>query len=245
MSVCALFSGDDRPRTVVVAEANWMNCQLLADTIQRHNHFRVVASATTRSEIVSAVNKLQPSVALISSRLQDGAFSGLLALRELCTLQVQPRSIILLDEDNPELVVEAFRHGARGIFCRTGASNDLRKCIQCAYDGQIWVNNSQVEHVVKALMQAPAPRIGNVAAIAALSKREKEIARLVASGLSNRETAQRLSLSEHTVKNCLFRVFEKLGISTRVELVLCMLTEYNGPKSEHKEIREEQLKLGA
>ena len=88
-----------------------MGCQLLADKIQRHSHLRVVRSATTREEII-ARSKLQPAIAVISSRLQDGKFAGLLALRELHTLQTRPRVIMLLDDDQPKLVVEAFRNGA-------------------------------------------------------------------------------------------------------------------------------------
>ena len=91
---------------------------------------------------------------------------------------------------------------------------------------------------VEALMQAPVPGLAKTTAIRALSKREEQIARLVASGLSNREVAQRLSLSPHTVKNYLFRVFEKLGISTRIELVLYMLSQCKGPQSEQNEIAE-------
>jgi len=78
-------------------------------------------------------------------------------------------------------------------------------------------------------MQAPAPVLAETTA---LSKREEEIARFVASGLSNSEVAQRLSLSRHTVKNYLFRVYEKLGISTRIELVLYVLSRYQGPESD-------------
>ena len=88
-------------------------------------------------------------------------------------------------------------------------------------------------------MQAPAPLLAETAVTRALSKREDEIARLVASGLSNREVAQRLSLSRHTVKNYLFRVYEKLGISTRIELVLYISSRYHGPESEQNEIAEE------
>lgn len=224
--------------TIVLADSSTMGCQLLADTIQRRNHFRVVGSATTREEAISAVRKLHPDIAVISSRLQDGAFAGLLALLELHILQPRPRVIMLLDDDRQELVVEAFRNGAQGIFCRTGVTTELRKCIQCVYEGQIWANNVHLEHIVEALMQAPVPGLGKTAVIRALSKREEQIARLVASGLSNREVAQRLSLSPHTVKNYLFRVFEKLGISTRIELVLYMLSQCKGPQSEQNEIAE-------
>jgi DNA-binding NarL/FixJ family response regulator len=236
MSVPAAFSGDDQSATIVVADASRMGCQLLVDTIQRH--FRVVGSATTCDEVISAVRELQPHIAVISARLQDGAFAGLLALRKLHTLQAPPRVIMLLDDDQSELVVEAFRCGARGIFCRTGVPTELRKCIHCVYKGQIWAGNTQLEHIVTALMQAPVPTLVKTGAIPALSKREEEIARLVASGFSNREVAQRLSLSQHTVKNHLSRVFEKLGISTRLELVLYILSQSKEPKSEQIQVPE-------
>jgi two-component system, NarL family, nitrate/nitrite response regulator NarL len=232
-----------RSTTVVLADASRLGCQLLADTIQRHN-LRVVGSATTREEVMSSVRKLQPDIAVISSRLEDGPFAGLLVLPELHTLQTRPRVIILLDDDQPRLVVEAFRNGARGIFCRTGMTIELRKCIHCVCKGQIWANNTQLEHIVKALMRAPVPGLGKTAVIRALSAREEEIARLVAAGLSNREIAERLSLSRHTVKNYLFRVFEKLAISTRIELVLYILSQCKGPESEQNQIAE-TLKLGA
>jgi DNA-binding NarL/FixJ family response regulator len=97
----------------------------------------------------------------------------------------------------------------------------LRKCIQCVYTGQIWANNTKLESIVDALMGVPASmQVKSVT----LSKREEEIARLVASGLSNCEVAQELSLSRHTVKNHLFRAYEKLGTSTRIELVLYILS---------------------
>ena len=220
MSVRAGFRVDHQSPTVVVADASRIGCQLLADMIRSHNDFRVVGAATTRAEVISDICKLHPDIAVISARLQDGALTGLQVLRELRPLQTRPRVIMLLDDDQSELVVESFRNGARGIFCRTELTTQLRKCILCVSKGQIWANNTQLERIVEALMQAPAPLLTE---ITTLSKREDEIARFVASGLSNSEVAQRLSLSRHTVKNYLFRVYEKLGISTRIELVLYIL----------------------
>jgi len=118
--------------------------------------------------------------------------------------------IMLLDEDKAELVVEAFRHGARGVFCRREKSAQLRKCIQTVHNGQIWANCSQLEHIVGAVMQVPTPKLSETKL---LTKPEEEVARLVAAGLSNRQVAEKLGLSRHTVKNYRFRVFEELDVS--------------------------------
>jgi len=141
--------------------------------------------------------------------------------------------VMLLDKDERELVVEILRKGARGIFCRTGSFKDLRKCIERVRDGQIWANNTQVQYIVEALVQAPASRVIRGKLAIPLSKREKEVARLVAAGLSNRGVSEKLGLSEHTVKNYLFGIFEKLGISTRIELVLYILNQAKPPETEN------------
>ena len=228
--------------TVVIADARRMDCQLLTDTIQRDSHIRVVRWATSCAEVISAVRENQPDVSVVSTRLQDGDFAGLLALQELRALQPHSRVIMLLDEDKTELVVEAFRHGARGIFCRTGVSAELRKCLRAVHDGQIWANNIQLEHVVGAVMQVPAPKFGKTTL---LTKREAEVSRLVAAGLSNREVSEKLGLSWHTVKNYLFRVFEKLGISNRTELVLYILSQTKPAEAENNQIPGAAHKVSA
>jgi DNA-binding NarL/FixJ family response regulator len=211
--------------TVLVADATRMDCQLVSDAIQRHTHFRVIGRATSSNEIVSEVHRVQPDVAVISTRLQDGARAGLSALRGLRTLQVRSRVVMLLDHDEREVVVEAFLNKARGVFCRIGSSGELRKCVQSVHNGQIWVNNTQMEYIVQALMQAPALGVVNRKVAPSLSQREEEIARLVAAGLSNRDVSDKLGLSQHTVKNYLSRIFEKLDICTRIELVLYILSQ--------------------
>ena len=211
--------------TVLVADATRMDCQLVSDDIQRHNHFRVIGRAISYNEVISAVHSGQPDVAVISARLQDGARAGLSVLRELRTLHARSRVVMLLDHDEREIVVEAFLNKARGVFCRIGSSGELRKCIQSVHNGQIWINNAQMEYIVQALMQVPALAAVNRRVAPLLSQREEEIARLVAAGLSNRDVSDKLGLSQHTVKNYLSRIFEKLGISTRIELVLYILSQ--------------------
>ena len=228
--------------TLVIADAREMDCQLLTDAIQRKSRIRVIACATSCAELISMVRENQPDLALVSTRLQDGAFAGLLALQELRALQPQSRVIMLLDEDKAELVVEAFRHGARGVFCRTEKSGQLRKCLQTVHDGQIWANASQLEHIVGAVMQVPTPKLSETTL---LTKREEEVARLVAAGLSNRQVAEKLGLSRHTVKNYLGRVFEELGVSNRTELVLCILGQTKSLEAENNRIPAVAYKASA
>ena len=194
-----MFDSTDKPSsgkaTVLVADATPMDCQLVSEAIQRHTHFRVIDRVVSSSETISAVRRAQPDVAVISARLQDGAFAGLLALRGLRVYPTRSRIVILLDNDERELVIEAFLNNARGVFCRLGSSGQLRKCIQSVHNGEVWINNTQIEYIVEALMQAPARAATNGKANTVLSKREEEIARMVATGLSNRDVSDKLGLS--------------------------------------------------
>jgi len=207
-----------------------MDCQLVSDAIRRDGRFRVIGHAISSNEIVTAVRNAQPDVAVISARLQDGSSAGLWTLGGLRALHTRTRVVTLLDRDERQMVLEAFLNGARGVFCRVGSSGELRKCIQSIHKGEIWISNAQTEYIVEALKQAPAIRRVKDTGENFLSKREREIARLVATGLSNLEVSQKLGLSRHTVKNYLFRIFEKLKISARIELVLYILSQ--APPSE-------------
>ena len=122
--------------------------------------------------------------------------------------------------DHQTEVVDAFRAGAKGIFCKTEPIQALCKCIQAVHAGQIWANSDQLNWTVEAFAKATPLHLTNAVGRYLLAKRENEVANLVSEGLTNREIAQKLGLSEHTVKKYLFRIFEKLGISNRVELVL-------------------------
>jgi DNA-binding NarL/FixJ family response regulator len=211
----------DRP-AVFVADSNPFDCQLLCDSLSR-DHLRVVAWAVDSATVIAEVAKQRPDVAVVSMRLQDGPRAGLRAAREIRTSQPDTRIILLLDASDPELVVQAFRSGAAGVFSRTHLSSDLRKCIRCVLAGQVWARHEEVLYVIEALRNSFAPHISNSKGIELLTKREEEVVNLVVNGMTNREIAKELKLSEHTVKNYMFDIFEKIGISTRVELVLCAL----------------------
>jgi DNA-binding NarL/FixJ family response regulator len=162
-------------------------------------------------------------ILLVSESLQEGPSVGLQILSELRVLFPESRVIVLLKSAQPELVIDAFRAGAKGVFCRAEPISALCKCIRVVREGQIWANSRQLNFIVDALSQAAPYRAKSSKGKDLLAKREQEVAKLVAEGLNNRDIAQKLGLSEHTVSNYLFRIYEKLGISSRVELVLYMV----------------------
>lgn len=205
---------------LLVADESRMNCQLLIAALRRYRRIRVVARATTSEQVIAEVQASHPSVALISAALQDGSLSGFSVARDLRVQFPELRIILLLDSAERSLVIDSFRAGAKGIFCREDSLNSLCKCIETVHAGQIWANSSQLESVLNAFVRVAPPRLIEANGQIPLSKREQEVAQLVSEGHSNREIAQQLKLSEHTVKNYLFHIFEKLGMSSRVELVL-------------------------
>lgn len=208
--------------SVFIGGATPFDCQLVADSLGR-NHLRVIGWGVDSNEVVSAIAARQPDVALISSRMQDGELAGFEALRCLRSSGSQTRVIMLLDDSDAQLVVAAFRDGAFGVFSRKRRSTELRKCIRCVSAGQIWARNQEILSVVRALQKPVTPHIANSQGLALLTRREEDVVALAVNGLTNRQVARELGLSEHTVKNYMFEIFEKLGISTRVELVLYTL----------------------
>jgi DNA-binding NarL/FixJ family response regulator len=129
--------------------------------------------------------------------------------------------VLLVESSDRELVIGAFRSGVRGIFCI--ADSNLRllcKCLLRVANGQIWANTAQLNYIVDLLSEVPSLRVLNSSGKNLLTPREEQVVALVAEGLGNRPIARELNLSEHTIKKYLFRIFEKLGISSRVELVL-------------------------
>ena len=210
-----------KPIPIIVADANVMASGFVCAELKRHSEFDLVGCATNVGELLELFERRIAKVALISATLQDSLLSGLVVLPQLREKYPDVRLILMINHPEQDLVVEAFRAGAKGIFaCYESQFDVLCKCITCVHDGQVWANAQQMNSVIDALAQAPNVRLINTKGANILSKREEEVVRLVAEGLSNHDIAQQLHLSDHTVKNHLFRIFEKLGISNRVELVL-------------------------
>jgi DNA-binding NarL/FixJ family response regulator len=211
---------------IVVAEANEMNCQLVESAF-RPKRYRVVvvASAVQSLETLTLLKAREPDVVIISAQLHDGPMEGFRVLRELRAMQSRTRAVMLLASRERELVIEAFRSGAHGLIFRDEPLETLSKCIHAVHQGQVWANSQHLGFLLEALGQTKSLQLRDARGVNLLSKREETVVRLVADGLTNKAISSELHLSEHTVRNYLFRIFDKLGVSSRVELVLYCLQE--------------------
>jgi two-component system nitrate/nitrite response regulator NarL len=207
-----------------------MSCQLLVDALLRSRRYDAVAAATPE-EVVLALDRCRFDVVLISTNFSEEPLEGLRFVSEIRDLHREVGIVVLLDTLERNLVVEAFRCGARGVFSRSDSFQALCKCILCVHEGQVWASSAELQFVLEALVDPLPIETRGLPSSRPLSKREEEIAHMVAEGFSNRQISERLDLSEHTIKNYLFRVFEKLGVSTRVELTLYALKRGKVPRT--------------
>jgi DNA-binding NarL/FixJ family response regulator len=212
---------------VLAADSNSMSTQLLVEALARDTQLQMIECPSSNVGVLNLLKREKPQVAVISAALETSG-KGFDLVREIRAQAPATRVIVLLDSSERTSVVEAFRAGAQGVFCRTEPFRLLSKCIQCVHQGQVWASATEFQYVIDALAKPPlADFRANGGSL--LSAREIDVVRCVSEGLTNREIAQRLKLTEHTVKNYLFRIFDKLGVSSRVEVVLYALG--NGGRS--------------
>jgi DNA-binding NarL/FixJ family response regulator len=207
---------------VLLADSNQMRRQLLVGALRRRPEFVVTSCDLETEAILNAVTSSAVQVAVLTAADQShDSWRELTIVRRLHQAHPAVAKVLLVDFYDRDLVVNAFRSGARGLFCVTEhAFRLLCRCIHCVHDGQVWANNEQMQYLIEVLAQVPSLRVVNTNGLKLLTPREEQVVALVADGLSNREVARELGLSEHTVKKYVFRIFDKLGISSRVELVL-------------------------
>lgn len=167
------------------------------------------------------MDRRQIDVALLSTELGDDQASALSILQQIRDRHPGVRSVLLFDREEVDLVVPAFRAGAKGVFgAGYDAFKNLCRCVERVHAGQIWANSAQPTLVLEAFSRLPLSRLVSAKGLRLLTKREEEIVLLVEEGFTNRDIAHHLRLSEHTVRNNMIRIFDKLGVSTRVELAL-------------------------
>lgn len=218
---------------VLIADSNRMQAQLLTRALRRRPEFRIATCRVETAAILHSVSSHPAQVALFSFSPGDGLVASLATLRRFHFSHPDIVKVLLTESTDRELVVNAFRCGARGVFCITEANLRLLcKCIQRVASGQVWADAEQLRYLLDSVVEIPSSRVLNAQGDSLLTPREEQVVALVVEGLGNRPIARELNLSEHTVKKYLFRIFEKLGVSSRVELALYAVNHGNARQDE-------------
>jgi len=148
-------------------------------------------------------------------------------LRGLHFAHPNTATVLLLDQYDRELVVNTLRAGARGLFCTALMPfKFLCRCITSVYQGQYWTNAEQLRFVLDSLSVSPLWHVTDSGGKCVLTPREEQTVRLVTEGLTNREIAREMKVKENTVKKSLLRIYARVGVSNRVELVLYALSHW-------------------
>jgi DNA-binding NarL/FixJ family response regulator len=225
-------SAPPMPISIVVAQRTALAAQLLCRALKgQRKQFVVVGSVDKPSDLLKQVAEHHPDIAVISSNLEGDPRGGVKVIRALRVSAPSTRPIVLLDCSDSEQVIDAFSGGARGVVCQSEPVQVLCKCIRTVHAGQIWANSRELGWIVKTLGDREPSHMVSAKGFPLLTKREEQIVNMVIDGLPNHEIAAKLGLSAHTVKNHLFHVYEKLGISNRAELGLYAQSGRDGKAS--------------
>ncbi len=201
---------------VVIADDHAIFREGVCRLVERAGDIAVVGEAPNGAEAVRLVTKLKPDILLLDLRMPDK--DGLSVLEEVNFDSLPTRVIVVTAAEEDRDIVRAMRLGARGVLLKQSASELLVKSIYKVHAGEIWLDNKMTSEVVEAFKKSSTfgPRRDKPL----LSEREREIVQLVAQGYRNREIGEKLFISEQTVKNHLHNIFDKLGVSDRLELAL-------------------------
>lgn len=232
------------PLAVLIADSSRMQAQLLTRALRRHSEFHITTCPMDTISILQAVASQLPTIAVLSLNRSADPSETVTVLRRFHFSHPAIPKLLLVDLCDRELVVNAFRSGAKGIFSVTDANlRMLCKCLLRVAAGEIWVNGEQLNYLIDLISRAPSLRVLNFSGDRLLTPREEQVVALVVEGLGNRQVASELNLSEHTIKKYLFRIFEKLGVSSRVELVLYAVN--NGDPSQAEWSGSNRVRPGA
>jgi len=187
--------------------------------LESESDLKVIGEACDGIEAVELVRKLRPEILLLDLAMPRRP--GLEALREIGTDGSPVRVILLTAAAEKEQIVEALQLGARGVVLKDSATQILLKSIRAVMHGEYWVGRESVSNLVQYLRSlidssATASRRKRYG----LTPRELEIISAVVAGYANKEVAEHFKISEDTVKHHLSNIFDKLGVSTRLELAL-------------------------
>ena len=208
------------PIRIVIADDHPLFRDGLRNLLGSDPEFQVIGEAGDALAAVDVVRNLQPDILLLDLAMPKA--SGLETLRLLAGDNLPTRVIVLTAAIGRIETVQAVQLGARGVVLKADASRLLFESIVAVADGNFWLGSQKLPDQEKALRKALATGDQQPSEFD-LSPREREIVAALAEGLSNREMAERFGLSEVTVKHHLNSIFDKCGVSNRLELALFAL----------------------
>ena len=224
---------------VLVADSNQTESQLLCGALRRQGTFKVASCRAELSECLSLLEANPEDVLALADRFTNDRDRLYELLRSVRSGYPHLAIVLLLNHYDRELVVNSLRTGVRGLFCVASMPfKSLCRCITSVHQGQYWTNTEQMRHVIDALSMSPSVRVINSCGHVVLTPREEQTVNLVTEGMKNREIATELKVKENSVKKSLLRIYDKLGVSNRVELVLYALSHSQQRSSES--VQEEQ-----
>jgi DNA-binding NarL/FixJ family response regulator len=204
---------------VVIADNHVMFREGLRMLLHSNQDFRVVGEAGEGVETIRMIRERKPDVLLLDLAMPRSM--GLDVLQELVQMSIPVRTIVLTAAIEASQMEEAIRLGARAVILTESASEVLFECIRSVMAGRYWIGNQKVSEVVQALRRLLPPagaerRINDFG----VTRRELEVIDAIVAGYTNRDMAHKFSISEQTVKHHLTNIFDKLGVSNRLELLL-------------------------
>ncbi|MEZ5366672.1 MAG: response regulator transcription factor [Bryobacterales bacterium] len=210
-------NGKSRKIKIALADDHTIFRDGLRRLLQLEPDFDIVAEAEDGSEVPDILKDQSPDILLLDLKMPG--LDGLSVLQRLQAQKHKTKIIVLTASDDEGEYVQAMKYGTCGIVLKQTATDLLIKSIRKVYEGEIWLDAKTTAAVMRqfASPSDPGPRERDKPR---LSNREREIVALVAQGFKNKEIAERMFISEQTVKNHLHNIFDKLGVSDRLELAL-------------------------
>jgi DNA-binding NarL/FixJ family response regulator len=220
------ISGNNKTKIrIVVADDHPIFRDGLCKLLALEEDFQVVAQAQDGRQVLDVLQQFEPDILLLDLKMPG--LDGLATLQRLQAMKNHTRVIVLTASDDKNEFVQAMKLGTSGIVLKQTATELLIKSIRKVHAGEIWLDSHTTAAVIRQFvandespaMQAPQPQ-SRERERSPLSQREREIVALVAQGFKNKEMAEKMFISEQTVKNHLHNIFDKLGVSDRLELAL-------------------------
>jgi len=207
---------------VAVADPHSIYRDGLRKLLSAEPDLEIVMEASSPSLLLSSLGNARPDVILISTPVEPGPGPDVFSIIQSSFPEI--KVIVLSSVTDQDEFVRNVRLGARGIVQKSTSGSMLIKAIRKVQDGEFWLDRSTTAEVVRHFTErrtevTPEPRQSE-GRLPTLSRREREIVNLVTHGLRNKELADRLQISEQTVKNHMHNIFDKLGVSDRLELAL-------------------------